>query len=155
MDAITEFRGPTRWLSNFARVDIIGPDGLVYRNTEAAYHAFKTDDPDERYLLRTAPTAKAAMDLAREGRITERPNWKEVRLDAMTNVNVQKFNQFDFALKLLRTRNAELIEGNDWGDTFWGVCNGVGENQLGKLLMRIRADLRSRWVESLSAQSSR
>jgi predicted NAD-dependent protein-ADP-ribosyltransferase YbiA (DUF1768 family) len=32
----------------------------------------------------------------------------------------------------------ELIEGNWWGDTYWGVCNGVGENHLGKLLMKIR-----------------
>lgn len=147
MAAITEFRGPTRWLSNFARVDIIGPDGLIYRSTEAAYHAFKTDDPEERRLLREAKGPQAAMDLARAGLITERPNWKDVRLDAMTNVNVQKFNQFDFATRLLATGHAELIEGNDWGDVYWGVCNGVGENQLGKLLMRIRADLRRRWID--------
>jgi hypothetical protein len=35
-----------------------------------------------------------------------------------------------------------LIEGNTWGDTFWGVCNGVGENNLGKTLMNVREILR-------------
>lgn len=41
------------------------------------------------------------------------------------------------------TGDAELIEGNNWGDTFWGVCNGRGENMLGKLLMEIRDYLRA------------
>lgn len=35
----------------------------------------------------------------------------------------------------------ELIEGNYWHDTYWGVCEGVGENHLGKLLMEIRNEL--------------
>lgn len=36
---------------------------------------------------------------------------------------------------------AELIEGNTWGDRIWGVCDGVGENRLGKILMRVRAEM--------------
>jgi predicted NAD-dependent protein-ADP-ribosyltransferase YbiA (DUF1768 family) len=42
---------------------------------------------------------------------------------------------------LKATGDEELVEGNWWNDTFWGVCNGVGENNLGKLLMKIRAEL--------------
>jgi hypothetical protein len=42
---------------------------------------------------------------------------------------------------LLDTENARLIEENNWNDTFWGVCNNTGENNLGKLLMKIREDL--------------
>jgi hypothetical protein len=41
--------------------------------------------------------------------------------------------------KLLATEYVELIEGNNWGDTFFGVCNGEGENWLGRLLMNLRA----------------
>jgi predicted NAD-dependent protein-ADP-ribosyltransferase YbiA (DUF1768 family) len=44
---------------------------------------------------------------------------------------------------LLATGNAELIEGNDWGDTIWGVYQGQGENRLGKILMKIRQELRA------------
>jgi predicted NAD-dependent protein-ADP-ribosyltransferase YbiA (DUF1768 family) len=39
---------------------------------------------------------------------------------------------------LIDTGNEELCEFNTWGDTFYGVCNGVGKNILGKLLMEIR-----------------
>ena len=38
----------------------------------------------------------------------------------------------------------ELVEGNTWGDKVWGVCDGVGENNLGKTLMRIRDALFSK-----------
>ena len=46
-------------------------------------------------------------------------------------------------MKLLATGEEELIEGNYWHDTCWGVCNCAkcgdkGENRLGKLLMEVR-----------------
>ena len=44
---------------------------------------------------------------------------------------------------LLATGDAELIEGNNWGDTYWGKCNGQGLNRLGILLMQIRDYIRS------------
>lgn len=44
--------------------------------------------------------------------------------------------------KLLRTGDAMLVEGNYWGDTYWGVCFGSGKNMLGKLLMQVREELR-------------
>lgn len=54
----------------------------------------------------------------------------------------QKFQHPELKKKLLKTKNATLIEGNTWGDVYWGVCNGVGENNLGKILMETRAKLR-------------
>ena len=63
----------------------------------------------------------------------------------MPNVNdleeivEEKFRQNPkLAEMLLATEDAILIEGNTWGDKFWGVCNGVGENNLGKVLMYVR-----------------
>ena len=44
--------------------------------------------------------------------------------------------------KLLETGNQELVEGNTWGDIFWGVCNGKGQNWLGKILMMVRDEIR-------------
>jgi hypothetical protein len=43
---------------------------------------------------------------------------------------------------LLDTGNQELIEGNNHNDRYWGVCNGVGENWLGKILMLVRDELK-------------
>ena len=36
------------------------------------------------------------------------------------------------------TGNAYLIEGNTWGDIYWGMSNNFGENKLGIILMKIR-----------------
>ena len=41
----------------------------------------------------------------------------------------------------MATGDAELVEGNTWNDTYWGVCNGVGHNHLGKILMQVRQEL--------------
>jgi predicted NAD-dependent protein-ADP-ribosyltransferase YbiA (DUF1768 family) len=49
---------------------------------------------------------------------------------------------------LLLTGDCELVEGNTWGDKFWGVCDGEGENHLGKLLMKIRAELAKEYILS-------
>lgn len=55
-----------------------------------------------------------------------------------------KFTTYpELAQKLLQTYPAVLIEGNYWKDTFWGVCDGVGANMLGKLLMKVRDILRT------------
>jgi predicted NAD-dependent protein-ADP-ribosyltransferase YbiA (DUF1768 family) len=43
---------------------------------------------------------------------------------------------------LLATDDEELVEGNWWNDTFWGVCRGDGENNLGKIIMKVRDELR-------------
>jgi predicted NAD-dependent protein-ADP-ribosyltransferase YbiA (DUF1768 family) len=43
---------------------------------------------------------------------------------------------------LIDTGDQELIEGNWWGDVIWGVCNGKGENHLGKILMEVRKELK-------------
>jgi hypothetical protein len=50
----------------------------------------------------------------------------------------QKFSYPYYRDLLLATGDAELIEGNVWNDVFWGVCNGIGKNWLGKLLMQVR-----------------
>ena len=56
-----------------------------------------------------------------------------------------KFQQHpDLKMRLLATGDAVLVEGNTWNDVVWGVNqNGVGENHLGKILMRIRDEIRA------------
>ena len=44
--------------------------------------------------------------------------------------------------KLISTFPSILIEGNTWNDTYWGICNGKGENNLGLILMNIRKILK-------------
>jgi len=74
--------------------------------------------------------------------VSLRPNWEQIRLDVMLCLVRQKF-EADAALAadLLATKDAELIECNDWGDTYWGQCWGAGQNHLGRILMQVRSEL--------------
>jgi hypothetical protein len=65
-----------------------------------------------------------------------------MKVQTMMNLVWRKFTSNPtLAKKLLDTGDAYLIEGNWWGDTFWGICKDKGENHLGKILMQIRAHI--------------
>lgn len=68
----------------------------------------------------------------------EDQSWDEKRLLIMTELLLLKFSDPELKKLLLETGDKYLIEGNDWNDTFWGVCNNRGTNFLGRLLMNIR-----------------
>jgi predicted NAD-dependent protein-ADP-ribosyltransferase YbiA (DUF1768 family) len=59
----------------------------------------------------------------------------------MRQVLVRKFSHPELRAALLSTGDALLVEGNHWGDIFWGVCRGEGENWLGRLLMALRGQM--------------
>lgn len=136
---IDSFTGRYEFLSNFFELPVVY-DGIKYRNSEAAFQAQKTEDRSIRKEFADLPPNLAK----RKGRhVTLRPDWDIIKDSVMYMVCRCKFEQNPVYLeKLLETGDAELVEGNTWGDTYWGVCNGVGENQLGKTLMRIRSEYR-------------
>jgi ribA/ribD-fused uncharacterized protein len=115
------------------------------RTLEHFYQAAKPSDPTFRWqtLILTAPTPGAAKKLGRRAPL--RADWEDVKLDVMIGLQRLKYSDEypDNQQWLLGTGDARLEEGNDWGDTFWGVCNGVGENHLGLILMDVRTMLRS------------
>lgn len=145
--AITSFTGRYRFLSNFWPCDVVVCDsvpGDYFCDTvEHAYQLSKTLDTSERDYIFCAPTPGEAKRRGR--RATLRPNWDAIKLDVMRELIEQKFS-FDLNSVLCEglrsTGNRPLIEGNTWGDTFWGVCNGIGENHLGKIIMKVRNVLR-------------
>jgi len=135
---IEAFDGETRWLSNFAPCNVV-LDGRVYPSTENGYQAAKTTDLGEREQFQSITPGKAK----KAGKaVTLRPDWNEVKLLVMEDLNRQKYALCDYREKLLATGDMDIQEGNHWGDTFWGVCNGVGENHLGKIIMRLRAEIK-------------
>lgn len=138
---IDSFSGRYRFLSNFWYVDIPF-EGTTYPSLEHAYQAAKTKDPSKRVLVRACQTPGHAKR-AGQG-LTLRADWEKVKLRIMEQLLRHKFDPLHnrrLADALVETHPCMLIEGNHWGDTFWGVCNGKGENHLGKLLMMIRSDL--------------
>ncbi len=133
---ISSFRDEYFFLSNFYPVEI-KLDGIVYPNAETAFQAQKTMDVEERRKFSMLKNPVQAKRLGRKVKL--RDDWEEVKLDIMTEIVSQKFLQHPHLIEmLLQTGDEELIEGNKWGDRFWGVCKGKGENHLGKILMKIR-----------------
>lgn len=138
---IDRFEGEWRFLSNFALCRIV-LDDVTYPSVEHAYQAAKSFDPAHRAMCHMC-TAGTAKTLGR--RVVVRPDWESIKLDVMYGFLRQKFAPGTLMLPgLLRTGDAMLIEGNDWGDRYWGVCNGQGANMLGQLLMDVRAERRAR-----------
>jgi len=136
---IDRFEGDYAFLSNFALIQGgVLFEGARYPSVEHAFAAAKTLDPAGRELIRALPSAGAAKRAGRT--VSLRPDWYEARLGVMEDLLRQKFAVEPFRAALAATGSATLIEGNNWGDRFWGV-DGSGENHLGKLLMELRAEL--------------
>ena len=73
-----------------------------------------------------------------------KPGWEDIRIGQMEEVQMAKFTQYpELRAKLIATGDAELIYNNECGDEYWGVFQGKGENNLGKVLMRVRERLAS------------
>lgn len=137
---INEFTGGYRFLSNFYPA-VLTWEGQTYLNSEAAFQAAKVLTAEERAPF-AALDPSAAKRMGR--RVPLRPDWEQVKDGVMEQVVRAKFTQNEYLGRmLLATGDAELIEGNRWGDTCWGVDlrTGKGENRLGKILMKIRAEL--------------
>jgi len=139
---INEFRSEFKWLSNFWLSPVVF-DGLIFPSTENAFQAAKSFNRHTRkgFCLISPKEAKKL------GRVIQlRGDWDDVKLDIMLEVNQNKFVKGGYlAEKLIATGNQQLIEGNTWGDIYWGVNikTGVGANNLGRILMRIRKGLQN------------
>ena len=134
---IDSFDGMYSFLSNFFPCEI-KYEGITYPTSEHAFQAAKTHDPNERMKIANVDSPGRAKKLGRKLKL--RRDWGSVRIGIMAAILRIKFENADLRKRLLNTDDAELIEGNNWHDTFWGVCDGVGENNLGKLLMKIREE---------------
>ena len=135
---IDSFTGEYRWLSNFSEHPFT-VDGVVYLTAEHFYQSRKTINEMERFAVIEQPTPGRAK---REGKkVTLRTDWDIVRNQVMRNAVFHKFEAHpDLQQKLIDPKATELIEGNTGGDTYWGICDGVGENQLGHTLMLLRTN---------------
>lgn len=133
---IKGFTGNYRFLSNFYPAPVYF-DGLLYPSTEHAYQAAKTEDVGVRSALFLNCTSGQAK---KNGRIiTVRPDWERVKFDVMSAVVFDKFyRNIHLRNELLTTGTKYLEETNHWNDTYWGVCNEKGHNNLGIVLMGVR-----------------
>lgn len=138
MNKINSFRDEYYFLSNFYECPVTY-NGLTYKNNEAAFQAQKCITMNERFKFINL-NASEAKKLGR--RVVLRKDWEDIKIKVMTAIVKAKFEQNeDLKEKLLSTENTYLEEGNTWGDRIWGTVNGVGANNLGKILMNVRKEL--------------
>lgn len=134
-----QFQGLFRFLSNFW----VSGSG---HSVEPHYQASKTTDRELRQQILSA-TPGEAKKLGKKLKI-DVPDWETSRVGVMEFLLEEKFVEEPLRTWLRFTGDAELVEGNKWGDRFWGVdlATGEGENTLGRLLMGIREKITSDWV---------
>lgn len=135
---IDNFTGEYAFLSNFYGSAPVHIFGHTFRNSEAAFQAWKCPERVSEFCNLDPSAAK------RLGRsVPVRDDWEDIKYRVMWAVCFAKFLQNeDVRNKLILTENAHLIEGNTWGDTTWGVCRGKGDNWLGEILESVRDTLR-------------
>lgn len=139
MRMIQGFHGRYRWLSNFWVSPVVF-ESKEYISVEHAYQAAKSFEIVDREYIAGLVSAKEAKAAGYTLQI--RNDWDDVKLDIMYQLVKDKFTRTPYLREWLRgTKDMYLEETNTWNDTYWGVCNGIGENHLGKILMRVRQEL--------------
>lgn len=142
MRLISHFEGEFACYSNFypAPVEMYGE---LYPSVEHAYQAAKCRwAQDRKQFQNDRLAAGKAKQLGQE--IEIRSDWEEIKLGIMERLVERKFQIPVLHRRLLASVDAELVEGNTWGDRFWGVCQGEGQNHLGQILMKVRAQIKAK-----------
>lgn len=137
------------FLSNFHVLLPITWEGKTWPTTEHAFQAAKLHASYWRYRerIRKAKGPGKAKELGQRSAFEAagarlRPDWETAKWDVMLDLLRIKFAHPRLGWALLGTGLRELIEGNSWNDTCWGVCKGVGTNWLGRALMVVRHEER-------------
>ena len=141
---IRRFQGEHRFLSNFWPAPV-PYEGVVYPSVEHAYQAAKYPPGVRDQFRRGSPGAAKRLAKAMQHRADRRADWADVKYGIMFDLVWEKFRHHPHLKeKLLATGDQPIIEGNTWGDTYWGVdlVTGEGSNHLGNILTQVRRELR-------------
>lgn len=132
-----KFKNEFYFLSNMYPCEL-HINGLTFTCAEAAFQSFKVLDKEARKQFQGI-SGFEAKKLGKQ--VSLRTDWNNIRLDVMLAVLKVKFKQHPELATLLKMINVPIVEDNTWNDTFWGRCNGRGNNYLGKLLEQIKETL--------------
>ncbi len=122
-------------------------DGKRWPTSEAYFQACKFDDEAVREQIRLAPSPMKAANLGRSRDFRLRPDWNEVKDNAMRRALQAKFAAHPELQALLLSTGAEPIIEATTDDYYWGCgTRGDGLNRLGELLGELRTRLRAEQV---------
>ena len=121
-------------------------NGYLYSSLEEAYQAASFMGSSEELVekVKKSHSADEAQRIAYANRDKQRKDWNEVKLSIMEELLRLKIEQNPYVKnKLLQPENYTIVEDSP-KDSFWGWGpNRDGENQLGKLWMKLREELKS------------
>ena len=132
-------------LDNFSSF-IIEYNGKLYPTIEHAYQAIKFEktSPETMEKIRTCLSAYDSKIIADENIEHIDPDWNNIKLKVMEKLLRTKLEMHPHVKdKLLRTKDCLICEDSP-KDYYWGIGeNGDGQNQLGKLWMKLRSELQN------------
>lgn len=119
-------------------------NGKTYNTSEHYYQSEKFNDPTLKQRIIDAPTPAAARNIAQANINLTIPTFHAQKNDIMLKALRAKFSQHpSLGNQLLATGDRQLIE-HTANDNYWGDGgDGTGANNLGKLLMQVRSELRN------------
>lgn len=129
--------------SNFAPYPV-KLKGKLWATSEHYFQAQKFAGTPHEAKIRKAISPMKAAELGRTRKVRIRDNWEHTKDNVMLEVVRAKFAQHhELKELLLETGNALLIEHTE-NDDYWGDGgNGKGKNKLGKILMKVRDELKA------------
>ncbi|HPE14490.1 MAG TPA: NADAR family protein [Bacilli bacterium] len=131
-------------LNNFSSFKV-EYNGVLYSSLEEAYQTigFLVPAPKIAQQIKNSHSAHEAQKLAYANRKFQRKDWDEVKVFIMEDLLRAKIKQNPYVKKkLLETKDYTIVE-DSLKDDFWGWGpNRNGQNQLGKLWMKLREELR-------------
>lgn len=127
--------------SNFS-AHTVKYNGVTYPTAEHAYHAQKFFRKNLCDKIKQCGSPLEAWELARKFKPQRRIDWDDIKVEILTDIIRAKVDQHkEIKTSLLATGNREIIEINE-NDDFWGSGpDGNGQNNTGKIYMRIRSEL--------------
>lgn len=115
---------------------------ILWTTSEHAYQAAKFTNPAIIESIRLARSSRDAFLLGRANTEHIREDWNEVKIQVMEEIVRAKLAQHPvIKQKLSETGDREIIEDSPV-DSFWGWgSDQKGENNLGKIWMKVREEL--------------
>lgn len=128
------------FLSNFYPCEI-QYGRFVYGSSECAYMSAKREDVNWKEFC---SENKPGVVKKKSKSVKIREDWDRIKIRVMFDVLRIKFAIPELRNMLLATGDQQIVEGNTWGDTFYGVDKntGVGRNFLGRIIMKIREEIK-------------
>lgn len=121
-------------------------NGYLFSSVEEAYQAASFMGSDEELVekIKKSHSADEAQRIAYANRDKRREDWDDVKISIMEELLRLKIEQNPYVKKkLLQTEDYMIVEDSP-KDDFWGWGpNRNGQNNLGKLWMKLRGELKN------------